>query len=41
MSNVYRGVKKQGQEVDHPSANYVEVKETWIYTSTPQFTLMA
>jgi hypothetical protein len=28
-------IKRPGREADHSSPNTVEVKKTWIYTSTP------
>jgi hypothetical protein len=36
-----RGVKRPGGEVDHSPPTSAEVKETWIYTSTPPYAFMA
>jgi hypothetical protein len=33
------GVKQQGREADHSPPTSVEVKQTWIYTSTPPIRL--
>jgi hypothetical protein len=47
LSNGYRGarssgVKWQGREADHsPPPTSAEVKNTWIYTSTPPYVFMA
>jgi hypothetical protein len=35
------GVKRPGSEAEHLSLASVQVKKTWIYTSTPQYVLMA
>jgi hypothetical protein len=35
------GVKLPGREADHSPPTSVEVKNTWIYTSTPPYALMA
>jgi hypothetical protein len=36
-----RGVKPQGREADHSPHTSAEVKNTWIYTSTPPYAFMA
>jgi hypothetical protein len=46
LSNEYRrlflpGVKRPGREADHSSQTSAEVKNTWIYTSTPPYVFMA
>jgi hypothetical protein len=46
LSNGYlglfpRGVKRQGRKADHSPPVSVEVKKTWIYTSTPPYVFMA
>jgi hypothetical protein len=35
------GLKQRGREVDHSAPTNVEVKKTWIYTSTPPPVFMA
>jgi hypothetical protein len=35
------GVKRQGREADHSPSNSAEVKQMWIYTSTPSLAFMA
>jgi hypothetical protein len=35
------GVKRPGYEADHSPPTSAEVKNTWIYTSTPPYALMA
>jgi hypothetical protein len=35
------GVNRQGREADHSPPTSVEVKKTWIYTSTPPYVFMA
>jgi hypothetical protein len=35
------GVKRQGREADRSPPASVEVKEMWIYTSTPPYAFMA
>jgi hypothetical protein len=35
------GVKRQGSEADHSPPTSVEVKRTWVYTSTPSYVFMA
>jgi hypothetical protein len=35
------GVKRQGREADHSPPTSAEVKNTWIYTSTPPYAFMA
>jgi hypothetical protein len=35
------GVKRQGREAGHSPPTSVEVKKTWIYTSTPTYVFMA
>jgi hypothetical protein len=34
-------VKRQGREADHSSPSSAEVKNSWSYTSTPQYAFMA
>jgi hypothetical protein len=34
-------VKRPEREADHPPPSSAEVKNAWIYTSTPQYTFMA
>jgi hypothetical protein len=34
-------VKRQGHKADHSASTSVEIKNTWIYTSTPPYTFMA
>jgi hypothetical protein len=34
-------IKRQGHEADHSPSTTTEVKETWIYTSTPPHVFMA
>jgi hypothetical protein len=45
LSNGYRGlspgVKRQGSEADYSPPTSVEVRNTWIYTSTPPYVFMA
>jgi hypothetical protein len=45
LSNGYRGTfpagKAAGREADHSPPTSAEVKETWVYTSTPPFVFMA
>jgi hypothetical protein len=36
-----RGVKRPGRESDHSPPTSAEVKNTWIYTSTPPYVFMA
>jgi hypothetical protein len=36
----FQGVKRQGREADHSPPTSAEVKEMWIYTSTPPYTFM-
>jgi hypothetical protein len=36
-----RGVKRQGREADHSPPTSAEVKQIWIYTSTPPYAFMA
>jgi hypothetical protein len=38
---LYLGVKRPGRETDHSPATIVEVKEMWIYTSTPPYAFAA
>jgi hypothetical protein len=38
---VSSGVKQTGREADHSSPTNVEVKKTWIYTSTHPYASMA
>jgi hypothetical protein len=38
---LYTGVKRPGREEDYSLPTSVEVKETWIYTSTPPYVFMA
>jgi hypothetical protein len=35
------GVKRSGREADHPPPTSAQVKNTWIYTSTPPYVFMA
>jgi hypothetical protein len=35
------GVKRAGREADHLPPSSAEVKNAWIYTSTPQYAFMA
>jgi hypothetical protein len=35
------GVKRPGREADHSPPTGAEVKNTWIYTSTPPYAFMA
>jgi hypothetical protein len=35
------GIKRPGREADHSDPTSAEVKNTWIYTSTPPHVLMA
>jgi hypothetical protein len=35
------GLKRPGREVDHSPPASAEVKEMWIYTSTPPYALKA
>jgi hypothetical protein len=35
------GVKRPGREADHSPPTGAEAKKTWVYTSTPPYTLMA
>jgi hypothetical protein len=35
------GVKQPGREADHPPPTCAEVRNTWIYTSTPPHVFMA
>jgi hypothetical protein len=35
------GVKRPGREADHSRPSSAEVKNTWSYTSTPQYFIMA
>jgi hypothetical protein len=35
------GVKRQGREADHSPPTSAEVKNMWIYTSTPPYVFMA
>jgi hypothetical protein len=37
----YPEVKRQGREADHSPPTSAEVKELWIYTSTPIYVFMA
>jgi hypothetical protein len=37
----FPGVKRQGREADHSPSTSAEVKEMWIYTSTPLYVFMA
>jgi hypothetical protein len=37
----FPGVKRPGREADHSSPTSAEVKNTWIYTSTPPYIFMA
>jgi hypothetical protein len=37
----FPGVKRPGREADHSSPTSAEVKEMWIYTSTPPYAFMA
>jgi hypothetical protein len=45
LSNRYRGlfggVMRPGRESDHSFQTSVEIKKTWIYTSTPPYVFMA
>jgi hypothetical protein len=36
-----RGVRLPGREADHSPTTTAEVKNTWIYTSTPPYVFMA
>jgi hypothetical protein len=38
---LFPGVKQLGCEADHSPPTSAEVKKTWVYTSTPPYTLMA
>jgi len=35
------GLKRLGRKADHSSPSSAEVKNEWIYASTPQYVLMA
>jgi hypothetical protein len=35
------GVKRPGRETDHSPPSSAEVKNAWLYTSTPQYAFMA
>jgi hypothetical protein len=35
------GVKRPGSETDHSPPSSAEIKNTWSYTSTPQYAFMA
>jgi hypothetical protein len=35
------GVKRPGREADHSPSSSAEVKNAWIYTSTPQYAFVA
>jgi hypothetical protein len=35
------GVKQPGREADHSPPSSAEVKNTWIYTTTPLYVFMA
>jgi hypothetical protein len=35
------GVKRPGREADHSPPTSVEIKNTWVYTSTPPYAFMA
>jgi len=35
------GVKRPGREADHPLLFSAEVKNAWLYISTPQYAFMA
>jgi hypothetical protein len=35
------GIKRPGREADHSPPSSAEVKNTWSYTSTPQYVLVA
>jgi hypothetical protein len=37
----FSGAKRPGREADHSHPTSVEVKNTWIYTSTPPYVFMA
>jgi hypothetical protein len=41
LGGVSPGVKRQGREADNSPSTSVEVKKTWIYTSTPPYVFMA
>jgi hypothetical protein len=37
----FQGIKRQGSEADHSPPASAEVKEMWIYTSTPPYSFMS
>jgi hypothetical protein len=37
---LFPGVERPVREADHSPPTIVEVKNTWIYTSTPQYVFM-
>jgi hypothetical protein len=37
----YCGVNRWGREAEHSIANSADVKNTWLYTSTPPYAFMA
>jgi hypothetical protein len=39
-SGAYPGIKQPGREADDSSKSSAEVKNTWSYTSTPQYFFM-
>jgi hypothetical protein len=38
---LFLGIKHLGREADHSTPSSAEVKNAWIYTSTPQYAFMA
>jgi hypothetical protein len=38
---IEKGAKRPWHEVDHSPPTSVEVKKTWVYTSTPPYVFMA
>jgi hypothetical protein len=40
VSAAFLEVRRQGREADHSTPSSVELKNTWIYTSAPWFTIM-
>jgi hypothetical protein len=41
LSSGYPGVKRPGREADHSSPTSTDVKNTWMYASTPRYVFMA
>jgi len=39
--SLFPGVKRPGSEADHSRPSSAEVKNAWIYTSTPPYAFMA